>query len=97
MRRRIRSAALVPFHRHVLPQIAVDGALVALAYYLAFHLRFDPGLTHRYGCCCSARSGGSRAGGVLVLVLSRVYLRSWSYSGQRDYWAICGVWRRLRC
>lgn len=48
MRRRFRSATFVPFHRHVLPQIAVDGALVALAYYLAFHLRFDAGLTHRY-------------------------------------------------
>ncbi len=42
MRRRIRSAAL-PLHRHSLPQLAVDGALVALAYYLAFQLRFDSG------------------------------------------------------
>ena len=39
MRRRIRSAAL-PLHRHSLPQLAVDGALVAFAYYLAFQLRF---------------------------------------------------------
>ena len=42
MRRRIRSAAF-PLHRHSLPQLAVDGALVALAYYLAFQLRFDGG------------------------------------------------------
>ena len=88
MRRRIRSAALVPFHRHVLPQIAVDGALVALAYYLAFHLRFDTGLTHRYALLLERTIWWVTAGGVLVLVLSRVYLRSWSYSGQRDYWAI---------
>src|SRR4029077_14696798 len=42
MRRRIRSAAF-PLHRHFLPQLVVDGALVALAYYLAFELRFNNG------------------------------------------------------
>jgi len=47
MRRRIRSAAL-PLHRHSLPQLAVDGALVALAYYLAFQLRFPGGPRHLY-------------------------------------------------
>ena len=47
MRRRIRSAAL-PLHRHALPQLAVDGALVALAYYLAFQLRFDSGPSGQY-------------------------------------------------
>ena len=41
MRRRIRSAAAFPFHRHSLPQVAVDAGLVALAYYLAYQLRFD--------------------------------------------------------
>ena len=47
MRRRIRSAAF-PLHRHSLPQLAVDGALVALAYYLAFELRFNNGPTGYY-------------------------------------------------
>ena len=49
MRRRIRSAAL-PLHRHSLPQIAVDGVLVALAYWLAYRLRFDAprGVPPRY-------------------------------------------------
>ena len=47
MRRRIRAAAL-PLHRHSLPQLAVDGALVALAYYLAFQLRFEHGPTGYY-------------------------------------------------
>jgi FlaA1/EpsC-like NDP-sugar epimerase len=88
MRRRIRSVALVPFHRHVLPQIVVDGMLVALAYYLAFHLRFDEGLRHRYVLLLERTVWWVAIGGVLVLVLSRVYLRSWSYAGQRDYWAI---------
>ena len=44
MRRHLRSAAF-PLHRHSLPQLAVDGGLVALAYYLAFRLRFDAGLS----------------------------------------------------
>ncbi len=47
MRRRIRSAAL-PLHRRSLPQLAVDGALVALAYYLAFQLRFNSGPPRDY-------------------------------------------------
>ena len=40
MRRRIRSAAF-PVHRHAVPQLVVDGVLVALAYFLAFWLRFE--------------------------------------------------------
>jgi FlaA1/EpsC-like NDP-sugar epimerase len=72
----------------MLPQIAVDGGLVALAYYLAFQLRFDAGLTHRYALLEERTIGWVALGGVAVLVLARVYLRSWSYSGQRDYEAI---------
>ena len=47
MRRRIRSAA-VPVHRHSLPLLLVDGLLVALAYFLAFQLRFDGHVQLRY-------------------------------------------------
>ena len=43
MRRRLRSAAF-PVHRHALPQLAMDAGLVALAYYLAYRLRFDAGI-----------------------------------------------------
>jgi FlaA1/EpsC-like NDP-sugar epimerase len=68
--------------------MAVDGALVAIAYYFAFRLRFDAGMTHRYALLLERTIWWVTAGGVLVLALSRVYLRSWSYSGQRDYWAI---------
>jgi hypothetical protein len=47
MRRRLRSAAF-PVHRHSLPQLLVDGLLVALAYFLAFRLRFDGRVLPRY-------------------------------------------------
>ncbi len=72
----------------MLPQIAVDGVLVALAYYLAFQLRFDEGLLHRYALLLERTIWWVALGGVVVLVLARVYLRSWSYAGQRDYEAI---------
>jgi FlaA1/EpsC-like NDP-sugar epimerase len=84
MRRRLRSAAL-PLHRHSLPQLAVDGALVALAYYLAFQLRFDGGLPLRYAHLYGRTWPWVVAGTVAVLALSRVYQRRWRYASQRDY------------
>jgi FlaA1/EpsC-like NDP-sugar epimerase len=87
MRRRIRSAAF-PLHRHVLPQLAVDGALVALAYYLAFQLRFEHGPTGYYAHLRERTIWWVLAGSLPVLVLARVYQRRWRYSGQRDYEAV---------
>ncbi len=87
MRRRIRSAGL-PLHRHALPQLAVDGALVALAYYLAFQLRFDHGPTGHYEQLRERTIWWVLAGSLPTLVLSRVYQRRWRYSGQRDYEAV---------
>jgi FlaA1/EpsC-like NDP-sugar epimerase len=93
MRRRIRAAAL-PIHRHSLPQLAVDGALVALAYYLAFALRFDDGgsggsrLPHDYELLFERTIWWVLGGSLVVLVLARVYQRRWRYAGQRDYEAI---------
>jgi FlaA1/EpsC-like NDP-sugar epimerase len=87
MRRRIRSAAL-PLHRHSLLQLAVDGALVALAYYLAFQLRFDHGPSGFYELLRERTLWWVLAGSLPVLVFSRVYERRWRYSGQRDYEAV---------
>jgi FlaA1/EpsC-like NDP-sugar epimerase len=87
MRRRIRSAAL-PFHRHFLPQLAVDGVLVALAYYLAFQLRFDNGPSGHYLQLRDRTIWWVLGGSLVLLVLARVYQRRWRYAGQRDYEAI---------
>jgi FlaA1/EpsC-like NDP-sugar epimerase len=87
MRRRIRSAAL-PLHRHALPQLAVDGALVALAYYLAFQLRFDSGPPKQYAALRAETIWWVALGSLPVLVLARVYQRRWRYAGQRDYEAV---------
>ena len=87
MRRRIRAAAF-PLNRHALPQLAVDGALVALAYYLAFQLRFEHGPTGYYEHLRERTIWWVLAGSLPVLVLARVYQRRWRYSGQRDYEAV---------
>jgi FlaA1/EpsC-like NDP-sugar epimerase len=87
MRRRIRSAAL-PFHKHALPQLAVDGALVAFAYYLAFQLRFEHGPTGYYAHLRERTIWWVLAATPVVLLLARVYQRRWRYAGQRDYEAV---------
>src|SRR5580693_6284557 len=87
MRRRISSPA-VSLNRHSIPRLAIDGALVAFAYWLAFELRFDNGPTGRYEKLFERTVWWVLAGGLLVLLLSRVYQRRWRYSGQRDYEAV---------
>jgi FlaA1/EpsC-like NDP-sugar epimerase len=87
MRRRIRSATL-PLHRHALAQLAVDGVLVAVAYYLAFELRFTNGPSGHYAHLRDRTIWWVLGGSLLVLLSFRVYQRSWRYSGQRDYEAV---------
>ncbi len=87
MRRRLASAA-IPLHRRSIPQLVVDGALVALAYFLAFQLRFDNGPSGHYAELRSRTIWWVLAGSLMVLVFSRVYQRRWRYSGQRDFEAV---------
>ncbi len=88
MRRRIRAAAPISLHRRSILQLAVDGLLVALAYYLAFQLRFDNGPTGHYAELRDRTIWWVLIGCLPVLVLARVYQRRWRYSSQRDYEAV---------
>jgi FlaA1/EpsC-like NDP-sugar epimerase len=90
MRRRIRSAAF-PVHRHSVPQLLVDGILVALAYYLAFRLRFEDGLTgpnDRYGDLLTHTIYWVVPVALVTLALFGQYQRLWTFVGQRDYEAV---------
>jgi len=89
MRRRIRSAAF-PLHRHSLPQIVVDGVLVALAYWLAYRLRFDgpSAVPPRYRELFDATLPVVIGSSLLVFAAFGLYGKWWRYVSQRDYAAI---------
>jgi FlaA1/EpsC-like NDP-sugar epimerase len=85
MRRLIRSAAALPFHRHSLPQVALDAGLVALAYHLAYLLRFDGDVPALYSDLFERTIGFVIVGSILVFALFGLY-RHWTrYASQRDY------------
>ena len=84
MRRRIRSAAF-PVHRHALPQVALDAGLVALAYYLAYRLRFDEGIPPRYFDLFERTIAFAIIGSVFCFALVGMYRHWMRYSSQREY------------
>jgi FlaA1/EpsC-like NDP-sugar epimerase len=90
MRRRIRSAAF-PVHRHALPQLLVDGVLVALAYFLAFWLRFAGGFStgaQRYERLLTGTIGWAVVVTLVSLCVFGQYQRLWRFIGRRDYEAV---------
>ncbi len=87
MRRRIRSAAF-PVHRHSLLLLLVDGVLVALAYFLAFQLRFDGHVLTRYDDLFDATIWWVVPVVLVVLAAFGLYQRLWTFIGQRDYEAV---------
>jgi FlaA1/EpsC-like NDP-sugar epimerase len=87
MRRRLSSAAF-PLHRHSLPQLAMDGVMVAIAYELAYRLRFDSGMPHRYHELLGATIVWTVAASMVVFVLFRLHQKWWRYVAGRDYVSI---------
>jgi FlaA1/EpsC-like NDP-sugar epimerase len=85
MRRRIRSAAALPFHRHSLPQVVVDAGLVALAYHLAYLLRFDGDVPALYSDLFDRTIGFVIVGSISVYALFGLYRHWMRYATQRDY------------
>ncbi len=85
MRRWIRSAAF-PVHRHSLPQLLVDGILVALAYFLAYRLRFDvASVPTRYEELFEATVWWVVPVALVALAAFGVYQRVWTFVTQREY------------
>jgi FlaA1/EpsC-like NDP-sugar epimerase len=87
MRRRLSSAAF-PLHRHSLPQLAMDGVLVALAYELAYRLRFDSGIPHRYELLLNRTIAWAVVASLVIFVLFRLYQKWFRYVTGRDYVSI---------
>ncbi len=83
----MRSAAF-PVHRHALPQLVLDGVLAALAYFLAFWLRFDGelhGRAHRYSLLLTSTLWWVVPVVLVALAAFGQYQRLWKFVGQRDY------------
>jgi FlaA1/EpsC-like NDP-sugar epimerase len=86
MRRRLSSAA-IPVHRHSLPQVALDAGLVALAYFLAYRLRFDGagGVPDLYQDLFERTLAFVVIGSVAIFALFGLYRHWMRYSSQREY------------
>ena len=84
MRRRTRLAAL-PVHRHALPQIVVDAGLAALAYFLAYRLRFDEGVPTDYQQLFENTISFVVIGNVAIFAGFGLYRHWMRYSSQREY------------
>ncbi len=77
-----------PVYRNRVLQVAADAALVALAYYLAFQLRFldDPhGLPHRYEVLFAQTVGFVIVGKIAVFAAFGLYQKWWRYVSGRDF------------
>jgi len=90
MRRRIRSA-FVPVRRHALPQLVIDAVLVAVAYFVAYRLRFgffsEP-LPKQYHLMLDRTIVPVVLLSLLSFIVFRVYLRSARFASIRDLVAI---------
>jgi FlaA1/EpsC-like NDP-sugar epimerase len=77
-----------PVYRNRVLQVAADAALVALAYFLAFQLRFldDPhGLPHRYELLFAQSVGFVVVGKLIVFAGFGLYQKWWRYVSGRDF------------
>jgi FlaA1/EpsC-like NDP-sugar epimerase len=77
-----------PVYRNRVGQILADAALVALAYFLAFQLRFldDPhGWPHRYEILFAQSVGFVIAGKLIIFAFAGLYQKWWRYVSGRDF------------
>ena len=77
-----------PVYRNRVLQVAADAVLVALAFYLAFRLRFldDPhGCPHRYQVLFAQSVGFVVVGKLIVFAAFGLYQKWWRYVSGRDF------------
>ena len=76
-----------PVYRNRMLQVLADAALVALAFYLAFRLRFldQAGLPHRYEVLFAQSVGFVIVGKVVVFAAFGLYQKWWRYVSGRDF------------
>jgi FlaA1/EpsC-like NDP-sugar epimerase len=71
-----------------LVQAAVDACLVALAYMLAFELRFDPRIPHRYEVLLGESIAFVVLGKLIVFWILGLYHKLWRFTDGKDFEAI---------
>jgi FlaA1/EpsC-like NDP-sugar epimerase len=81
-----RTASSVNARRVV--QVAIDAGIVALAYWLAFVLRFDAGVPERYEDLLARTIAFVVVGKVLLFALFGLYHKLWRFVDQKDFEAI---------
>ncbi|HYX84363.1 MAG TPA: hypothetical protein VE777_05285, partial [Gaiellales bacterium] len=78
---------MIPVNRHRIWQLVADAGLIALAWYLAFELRFDHGVPRYYETLFRRTILIVVAIQLVVFVLSGFYDRWWRYVSIRDMWS----------
>ncbi len=78
---------MIPVNRHRLWQMGADAVLIALAWWLAFELRFDHGVPRYYETLFRRTILIVVAIQLVVFVLFRFYDRWWRYVSIRDMWS----------
>src|SRR5829696_7655144 len=71
-----------------LAQVGVDACLLALAYYLAYVLRFDEGIPRRYDRLLGDTIALTVAMQLVVFALFGLYSKLWRYVDQKDFESI---------
>ena len=71
-------------------QVVIDACLVALAYYLAFALRFDYGIPHRYRDLLVGTVLFVVLGKLLIFGVFGLYSKLWRFIDQKDFVASPG-------
>ena len=78
-------ASRLPVHRHSFTQLVVDAVLVAAAYILAFHFRFDADLPARYDRLLWHTLPWVVPICLAIYAIFGLYAKWWRYATQRDY------------